>query len=72
LLSDLPENIRAGEDGSSPAWQRYWRGNPVNAWIGGNQPATARTFFRVADERFEPTFEVSPNTANPSPAWCRN
>ena len=58
LLSDLPEALRAGEDGSSPAWQRYWRGNPVNAWTGGNQPATARTFFRVVDERFEPTFDV--------------
>jgi superfamily II DNA or RNA helicase/SAM-dependent methyltransferase len=65
LLSDLPEAMRAGEDGSSPAWQRYWRGNPVNAWIGGNQPAAARTFFRVADERFEPTFEVSPEHREP-------
>ena len=65
LLSDLPETMRAGEDGSSPAWQRYWRGNPVNAWIGGNQPTAARTFFRVVDERFEPTFEVSPEHREP-------
>jgi superfamily II DNA or RNA helicase/SAM-dependent methyltransferase len=65
LLSDLPESMRAGEDGSSPAWQRYWRGNPVNAWIGGNQPATTRALFRVADERFEPTFEVSPEHREP-------
>jgi len=65
LLSDLPEAMRTGEDGSSPAWQRYWRGNPVNAWIGGNQPATTRTFFRVADERLEPTFNVSAEHREP-------
>ncbi len=58
LLSDLPENRRADAAGASPAWQRYWCGNPVNAWTGGNQPATARRFFRVADQRFEPTFDV--------------
>ena len=60
LLSDLPESMRAGEDGFSTAWRRYWRENPVNAWIGGNQSATARTFFRMAEERFEPTFDVPP------------
>jgi SOS-response transcriptional repressor LexA len=65
LLSDLPETMHAGEDGSSPAWQRYWRGNPVNAWIGGNQPTAKRNFFRVADERFEPTFEVSAEHREP-------
>jgi superfamily II DNA or RNA helicase/SAM-dependent methyltransferase len=65
LLSDLPETMHAGEDGSSPAWQRYWRGNPVNAWIGGSQPATTRTFFRVADERLEPTFNVSAEHREP-------
>jgi hypothetical protein len=65
LLSDLPETMRTGEDGSNPAWQRYWRGNPVNAWIGGDQPATTRTFFRVADERLEPTFDVSAEHREP-------
>jgi superfamily II DNA or RNA helicase/HKD family nuclease/SOS-response transcriptional repressor LexA len=65
LLSDLPETMRAGKDGASPAWQRYWSGNPVNAWIGGNQPTAKRNFFRVADERFEPTFEVSAEHREP-------
>uniref|UniRef100_UPI003569EF81 DEAD/DEAH box helicase family protein n=1 Tax=Thioalkalivibrio sp. TaxID=2093813 RepID=UPI003569EF81 len=65
LLSDLPENMRDGESSSSLTWQRYWRVNPVNAWIGGNQPTATRTFFRVANERFEPTFEVSPDHREP-------
>jgi hypothetical protein len=33
----------------------------VNAWIGGNQTAGSTTaFFRVREQRFEPTFEVVP------------
>ena len=58
LLGDLPEKMRGGEDGTSAAWKSYWRANPVNAWIGGKQPATGKTFFRVVDECFQPTFEV--------------
>jgi superfamily II DNA or RNA helicase/SAM-dependent methyltransferase/SOS-response transcriptional repressor LexA len=60
LLADLPDALRGASGGASDAWQRYWRDNPVNAWIGGNQPATARKFFRIRDQRFEPAFDVAP------------
>jgi SOS-response transcriptional repressor LexA len=39
-------------------WQRYWEGNPVNAWIGGNRGAKAQAFFQVADGKFVPRFQV--------------
>jgi len=58
LLADLPDTLDDTTDGTSETWQRYWRDNPVNAWIGGNQSATARRFFRIGEQRFEPTFEV--------------
>ena len=65
LLRDLPEAMRSSEDGASPAWQHYWRSNPVNAWIGGNQPSTKPTFFRAVDECFKPTFDVVPDHREP-------
>jgi hypothetical protein len=37
LLADLPDILADTQDGTSTGWQRYWRENPVNAWIGGNQ-----------------------------------
>jgi len=65
LLRDLPETMRADENGITSQWRNYWRTRPVNAWIGGNKPANTHTFFRVANERFEPTFEVSPEHREP-------
>jgi phage repressor protein C with HTH and peptisase S24 domain len=59
LLGDLSDNFPAsGEGGASLQWQRYWRGNPVNAWIGGNVADTAPHFFRLEEDRFVPTFAV--------------
>ena len=29
-------------------WQRYWRDNPVNAWIGGNRPRLRRPYVLTA------------------------
>ena len=59
LLGDLPERMRAAEQGDSDAWQRYWRDNPVNAWVGGNRVDTSRSFFKTDAQRFVPTFEVA-------------
>ena len=56
LLGDLPERMRQAEQGDSDAWARYWRDNPVNAWVGGNRATTvARMFFKTDT----PTFEVA-------------
>lgn len=58
LLADLPESLADTLEGSSQAWHRYWRDNPVNAWVGGNQAAGARSYFRVREQRFEPSFDI--------------
>jgi SOS-response transcriptional repressor LexA len=52
LLADLPETIAQLPDGRNDKWLRYWRDNPVNAWVGGNRTAATPTFFRIEDERF--------------------
>ena len=52
LLGDLPEAIAKLPDGHDDRWIRYWRDNPINAWIGGNRPAATSAFFRVGDDRF--------------------
>src|SRR3954471_11662304 len=59
LLGDLSDNFPAsGEGGASLQWQRYWRGNPINAWIGGNVADTAPHFFRLEEDRFVPPSAV--------------
>lgn len=60
LLTDLPDTQLDTSGGTAESWQRYWRDNPVNAWIGGNQATAGRTFFRVREQRFEPAFDVAP------------
>lgn len=60
LLTDLPDTLEDAQNGASAVWQRYWRGNPVNAWIGGNQAAEKSSLFRVRNDFFEPVFNVAP------------
>src|SRR5205823_9794084 len=55
LLRDLPEHLLQLADGAGTAWQRYWRDNPINAWVGGNRRAGAHTFFKVVDGCLHPT-----------------
>lgn len=51
LLADLPAEVRATA-ATDPAWARYWRANPVNAWIGGNRPAGAAAPFKLEASAF--------------------
>jgi superfamily II DNA or RNA helicase/HKD family nuclease len=60
LLTDLSPDIAGTEDGRGVEWRRYWRGNPVNAWIGGNRPAGAKPFFELVGEAFAPAFTIVP------------
>lgn len=59
LLSDISEDMRA-QTGDSTQWQRYWRNNPVNAWIGGNRAEQNRAFFTLEGDYFKSTLPVSP------------
>ncbi len=57
--ADIREDLR-DLDGIEPGkWLAYWRGNPINAWTGGNRTADAKRWFEVRDGRFQPTFRVT-------------
>ena len=58
LLSDLPETMQDTADGTSDIWLRYWRENPVNAWVGGNARKAAPTYFGTDNGQFKANFTV--------------
>jgi SOS-response transcriptional repressor LexA len=54
LLADLPEQYNQLKELSSASkndWHKYWKSNPINAWIGGNS-SDAKAFFVVIDGEF--------------------
>ena len=53
LLGDLPDTFNDLPDGRSDQWQRYWRDNPIKAWVGGNRADAARAFFNIENDRFQ-------------------
>jgi hypothetical protein len=65
LLADLPAEMAVLADGTDAAWQRYWLGNPVNAWIGGNLAEATSAFFRVEDQRLAPNFSLPADQLEP-------
>ena len=65
LLADLPAEMAVLADGTNAAWQHYWLGNPVNAWIGGNLAEATSAFFRVEDQRLAPNFSLPADQLEP-------
>jgi len=57
LLSDLPLEMPRVSDVTPPNWSRYWKDNPVNAWIGGNRQG-GPVYFRLVDGMFTSTFAI--------------
>lgn len=60
LLADLSDTSTDTANGTSDAWQRYWRKNPTNAWIGGNQADAGTKFFSIVEDCMQPAFDVAP------------
>ena len=57
LLVDLSPEMRTAR-AEDPTWQRYWRDNPVNAWIGGNRSAGSPSAFKLEGQHFSLTQPV--------------
>lgn len=51
LLADLTPEMRAVA-ATDPAWVRYWRDNPVNAWTGGNRQTGTSAPFKLNGSDF--------------------
>ena len=60
LLADLPEEIRQFS-GASIEWRRYWRKNPVDAWIGSNLSSRKNAFFVLDGDELKSSLTISPN-----------
>jgi superfamily II DNA or RNA helicase/HKD family nuclease/SOS-response transcriptional repressor LexA len=63
FLSDISDEMRK-QPGDSSQWQRYWRENPVKAWIGGNLRDTKSAFFTLDEEHFKTTLKIAPADAD--------
>jgi superfamily II DNA or RNA helicase/HKD family nuclease len=59
LLMDLADDMGNTDDGASRGWRRYWRANPVNAWVNASSANSRHAFFKLDDQFFTPTFAVS-------------
>jgi len=57
LLRDLPEQFPPQAEGHGADWVRYWRSNPVKAWIGDSSDGGA--LFALQDGRFESNTQVA-------------
>ncbi|WP_298718375.1 DEAD/DEAH box helicase family protein [uncultured Oceanisphaera sp.] len=57
LLLDLPARQQAMA-ADSPAWLRYWQGNPIKYSSGGNPDSKAEYWFEIKNDRFCPRFEL--------------
>ncbi len=58
LLADLKPEWRDLGRVEAGQWQRYWSGNPVRAWLGGNR-TPARNWFVLRGGRFCADFPLS-------------
>jgi phage repressor protein C with HTH and peptisase S24 domain len=58
LLADLPEEMSRAEQAPGADWERYWRSNPVNAWVGGNTRNSSASF-RIEDGRLVSSLGVT-------------
>jgi len=51
LLADLPDSFPPAPEPQGEEWVRYWRQNPVKAWLGENT-ASAPKHFELREGRF--------------------
>lgn len=59
FITDIRDDLRDLEAVDAGQWLRYWQGNPINAWVGGNKDREARRWFELRDGRLQPTFAVA-------------
>ena len=65
LQTDLASNVRDLDSTPVDVWQRYWRKNPIKAWLGENLSSSARTWFRLDGDRFRTTFSIGAEESEP-------
>lgn len=59
FTADLPEKVSDIDRLSEALWHQYWKGNPIDAWLGENRKHDAKKWFKNQEGHFLPVFEVS-------------
>jgi len=59
FVTDIRKDLQKIDHVDPGKWLNYWKGNPVNAWTGGNRAGDAKRWFGVAQGRFRATFPVT-------------
>lgn len=60
FLADLPEGFQYPEAAQSEEWIRYWRKNPVDAWIGSNRGSDSSAHFALSEGKFVSRSAIAP------------
>lgn len=58
FITDIRQDLQAIDTVDPKKWRSYWKGNPINAWTGGNKKDDAKPWFELREGRFHPTFEA--------------
>ncbi len=59
FIGDIRSELQQIDEVDARKWVSYWKGNPINAWTGGNRSGDAKRWFEVAEGRFRPVFSVA-------------
>jgi len=59
FIADIRADLQDLDEIPPGKWLAYWKGNPINALIGGNRGAEAQRWFEIRDGRFQPRFQVT-------------
>lgn len=59
FVKDIKTDLQQIDELDERKWFSYWKGNPVNAWTGGNRAGDAKRWFEIAVGRFRATFTVA-------------
>lgn len=58
LISDIQPAVSDVDEIDEFQWLSYWRGNPINAWTGGNKKGGGSLWFEVVGDRFRSTLDI--------------
>ena len=59
FIVDIRKDLQEIDEMDERKWLGYWKGNPINAWTGGNLAGDAKRWFEVVQGRFRVTFTVA-------------
>jgi superfamily II DNA or RNA helicase/SOS-response transcriptional repressor LexA len=59
FIVDIRKDLQQIDDVDERKWLSYWKGNPINAWTGGNRNRDAKRWFEVAEGRFRAILSVA-------------